>query len=773
MADDLNIDIKTTADTSGLKKVDESLKDIGKTANKAAPAIEGTGEAAEETAEQFDIMNNALGKTQKSVDNAGQVSKTAGKKVRNSGKDISFAATEADEMSLSLDNAGLSATSFGRVAQSAMSLLASPIGIIGVAVLGLKGAFDKLVGTVTKFKAQEISTTDLQSAMRAGGVATSSLDQKVKDISATYQNTTRIGNEVWERHIATLIRFGATEDNIEGVAEAAKNLAGLYNGDVQQATNALRKALEGQFDSFSEVGIIFEKTGDQARDLETLFTLIAERGGGLLEDRARTLQGQTDGLANSFGDMQEAIGGRLAGAPGVPELLDDVTTSLDGLATSILNTTPELETLATDFTVVAENAAEVTDALETINEATLEDSTDGADNLTAAYETLRNATDQAAIANVRLMESTGELSAEDAARQVALIQRRRELDTLATAETDISARREESFEREAAAAKALQTAIAQLDRARTQFAEDNEGGGTLLGLDGEQDQAAALAEINTRSNAAESRLRAQRNFSQGLALPETSVLGIEKVGLSLLRNAGLDIGDERSRFSVSRLLGRQAGGFEALTGSAGKRAETEAQIEELAVLKVELDRVNDLQSTVNQAEQDLLQIKREERANLELLGVESETIEALRDTSNLTLGITRVQTGTSERARNAAERDAALIDVRARAAGGQASVDLARDQLATQLTEESAAALEFGAAQEQGGQGVFDARQAAEREQRETAEARAALRNAFAVQSALSAELIAIVGEFVLLSDDQREVVDMLHTQLGNQRAGD
>ncbi len=222
-----------------------------------------------------------------------------------------------------------------RLAQSAGAALRRLGGraLVGL-IAGTTVVVWKLVDALKAFAVQELSEVNLVAALKQMGQYTDEYYEKLKNLASQFQETTKVGDETWLKQFAQLTRFGMNADNVDRVADAVKNLAGLMDGNVQGATLAMQRAIEGEFSMFSRYGIKLDLTGNKVKDLNTLFEMLAEKGAGAMEARAGTLQGAWDGLTNAFGDFKEEIGRTFERAANLRGVLGSIETNIKRLQDS-------------------------------------------------------------------------------------------------------------------------------------------------------------------------------------------------------------------------------------------------------------------------------------------------------------------------------------------------------------------------------------------------------------------------------------------------------
>lgn len=147
-------------------------------------------------------------------------------------------------------------------------------------------------------------------ALKQRGQLTGEYQEKLDNLAETQAKLTAKSSEEWTRGLTTLIQAGANPGQIERVTTMVKNAAGLPQmfGSVATASEAVGKAIGGNFEPFTRLGFIFTENADLAHKLIELYDQLATRGGGQLEERAKTLHGRFDTLKNSTGEFFKVLG---------------------------------------------------------------------------------------------------------------------------------------------------------------------------------------------------------------------------------------------------------------------------------------------------------------------------------------------------------------------------------------------------------------------------------------------------------------------------------
>ena len=191
------------------------------------------------------------------------------------------------------------------VAGSALGLGSVAAGVAGGAAAG--GIFAAKKGLEEYAQAQE-RVFSLDSALREHGNLTDDYREKLQGLAGEYQRVTGLADDQWIDTITRLTQFGAGPDQIEAVLKVTKDVAGIFGGDLNRATNAVTRALGGNFQMFSEVGLAIDQSGTQLEKWNQLAREAARVGGGQLEAANAGLTGGWKNLKNSTADAFEALG---------------------------------------------------------------------------------------------------------------------------------------------------------------------------------------------------------------------------------------------------------------------------------------------------------------------------------------------------------------------------------------------------------------------------------------------------------------------------------
>jgi hypothetical protein len=227
-------------------------------------------------------------------------------------------------------------------AAGGLAMVAAGFAAVGTAILGAKQA-------ITEFSQAQDQVAKLDAALAQTGQLTDDYRQRLQDLADEMENATGIDDARWINVIKRLTQFGATAKDIDKTTEAVKNLAGIMEGDVEGAAQAVSKAMQGSFDMFRRYGIVVEEAGSQSEKLDKLFQNLATRGGGQLEAMSKTLSGQFVTLRNNIGDFFKGVGGGIASTGVLQNALQILGDSTEYWSDMIKQTIPKVDGLSNAF----------------------------------------------------------------------------------------------------------------------------------------------------------------------------------------------------------------------------------------------------------------------------------------------------------------------------------------------------------------------------------------------------------------------------------------
>lgn len=280
MPDDLQIHVVTTADLGALKSTQSAVAQI-------SDATRQLGGNAVPTEAALAKVTNALGKVDSS-------------KLRES--------TEiSNEFRQSL--AKITAEVPGlQGAVSVFETLGGKMGAVAAAAGLIAGGLALAKKSLVEFGAEQEKVFALDATLATRGILSDDFRNRLQRLSQELQDTTKIDSGVFLESMQRLVSAGADSSNIDRLLEGVVNLAGATGRDIPEASLLMQRAMQGNFEMLRRVGLNFEKTGDQAKDMDRLLQLVAERGAGVLQAKGESLNGTVRGLGLAFADAMKSSG---------------------------------------------------------------------------------------------------------------------------------------------------------------------------------------------------------------------------------------------------------------------------------------------------------------------------------------------------------------------------------------------------------------------------------------------------------------------------------
>lgn len=229
------------------------------------------------------------------------------------------------------EQAGKSASLMSRFIGGVTSLfnkLNVSIAAASVAILGAKRALQE-------FGEAEQGIFRLDAAFRQVGALTQKNREEAQELAGAYQKLTGIADDEWVAAMARMVQFGADPARMNEYLEIVKNAAGLFDGDVRQATEAVTRAMGGNYEAFSRLGLQIAETADEGKKWKSLVSEVARVGGGQLEAMASGSLGSWRQLQNAINDTFESIGRLIVIGTPAQTVLGTVKSGAEKLANAL------------------------------------------------------------------------------------------------------------------------------------------------------------------------------------------------------------------------------------------------------------------------------------------------------------------------------------------------------------------------------------------------------------------------------------------------------
>jgi len=202
----------------------------------------------------------------------------------------------------------------------------------GPAAIAAYTAVAAAVGLAAKaladFAEKQVAVADLDQVLQNQGQLTDEYREKLQGLANTMEEATNIADDQWLGALTKLTQEGANAGNIDALTEATKNFSAITGGDAVSSAESLGRAMKGQFTAFTRMGIVIDKTATQTQKMDSLMQQLAQRGGGILENRTKTLSGEFATLKTATGNFTEGLGNLINRGDGANRILAGLSTAL-------------------------------------------------------------------------------------------------------------------------------------------------------------------------------------------------------------------------------------------------------------------------------------------------------------------------------------------------------------------------------------------------------------------------------------------------------------
>lgn len=270
----------------------------GKGFVEATRGAKATGDATAEAGTKSQRAGNQISGSGRAAEQQGRAMGQAARETRQASSAMDEAAQKSRILRALMD-------SKARVTGMWAGAMASAANALGNLLLrGVSRLTSLLPQAVRELNAKRDALASLEPALRNAGQLTHAYWQELQRLAGEQQRATGIADTTWYKVFETLTQIGgASEQNIGQYTEAVKQLAAVTGTDVENASMLFARAVQGNFEMLSRYGISLRDAADDTEKLNQLMEMLANRGAGVLENRARTLTGAWQILKGEFGDL--------------------------------------------------------------------------------------------------------------------------------------------------------------------------------------------------------------------------------------------------------------------------------------------------------------------------------------------------------------------------------------------------------------------------------------------------------------------------------------
>lgn len=169
------------------------------------------------------------------------------------------------------------------------------------------------VASVTAFAASQAASNKLTAALQQQGIYSKELVKDYRDIASAIQDKTGADDDAVVSAMAYAQSLLGQTKITQETTMAVSDLAEAKGIDLKQAFELVSKAATVNTSILKRYGIEVEESGDKSQNLANITAALTQKFGGQAEAAAKGLGG-IKLLKNTFGDLQEEIGKRLAPA---------------------------------------------------------------------------------------------------------------------------------------------------------------------------------------------------------------------------------------------------------------------------------------------------------------------------------------------------------------------------------------------------------------------------------------------------------------------------
>lgn len=200
----------------------------------------------------------------------------------------------------------------------------------GDVVDAAKAVFGAMMETIDAFKENEDAVKSLNQAMINAGTFSAELQNEYLDMASALQKVTTFGDEQIISAQALLQAHVGSKKVTEELTRATLDFATAKKMDLASAAELIGKSISSETNALGRYGIQLDEAAAKSDKLGAVVSALDKKFGGQAEAAARGL-GAIDRLKNSFSDLMEVIGERLAPivasfASNLASLFDKITT---------------------------------------------------------------------------------------------------------------------------------------------------------------------------------------------------------------------------------------------------------------------------------------------------------------------------------------------------------------------------------------------------------------------------------------------------------------
>lgn len=198
------------------------------------------------------------------------------------------------------------------------------------------GLHEVFFGSIREAAEAQQVVHDFANSLKLTGQFSENSVKDFEEYAKEVQKTTKYTDDAIIKNAAYIESLtGLNEKGLKRVSDASVQLASVLGIDLRSAGEMLVKAFNGSTTTLERAGVRFQKTGDDAKDFETILKTIEDRWGGKAQSDLNTYSGRVTQLGKAFGELQEAVGKSLVNSDKVNGFYSFLAETMFNLADAI------------------------------------------------------------------------------------------------------------------------------------------------------------------------------------------------------------------------------------------------------------------------------------------------------------------------------------------------------------------------------------------------------------------------------------------------------
>lgn len=297
--------------------------------------------------EAVERLGGASTLTEKELARVGNTAAAAAEKLRALGQDV-----PADMQKLA-DTVKTQGGFWDDLGQSIVTTAAG-YATADAAMRAVSGTFSALTGfvesSVKAFADAELAHVRVTAALKGQSMAIPAVTSQYQALATQYQQTTVYQDDLIESMEGLLIQVGGImPDTMDKALKASTDLAAGLGIDLQQATMLVAKAAAGHTETLGRYGVTVSKAAVDSQGFQAVLEAINRQFGGQAQAQVETYDGKIKQLANSWNNVQEAVGKYVAQNPLTQAAMNALTQQSKQLEDQTTDTASSFVGLAYDI----------------------------------------------------------------------------------------------------------------------------------------------------------------------------------------------------------------------------------------------------------------------------------------------------------------------------------------------------------------------------------------------------------------------------------------